>query len=150
MKITIGQTSEDRRVLNKTFSGTEITVAIMRPCDILNPIFILDYNVNWLTCNYLYCPDFNRYYFINNLTVNTAQRIELSCSVDVLMTYRNQINNITCNVVRNENLRTPYIADSNKPLTTKTQTQTYVFDKNPFVAADGYTDYVLSVIGGVQ
>lgn len=150
MKITIGQTSNDRRVLNKSFSGTEITVDLKRPCDILTPSFILDYNVTWLTCNYLYCPDFNRYYFINNVSVNTGQRIELACSVDVLMTYRNQINTITCNVFRNENLRTPYISDSNKPLTTKTQTQTYVFDKNPFVSGDGYTDYVLAVIGGAQ
>lgn len=148
MIITIGTTSDDRRKLTKTFSGTDITVQLKSPCDILHPIFILTYNPSYLTANYLYCPDFRRYYYITNIQVLTGNRIELSCSVDVLMSYNSQIRSLTCNIARNEILRAAYISDSNKPLTTKTQTQTYVFSGNPFVSSDGYTDYVLTVIGG--
>lgn len=148
MIITIGTTSDDRRKLTKSFSGVDITVQLKSPCDILHPVFVLAYNPSYITANYLYCPDFGRYYYINNIQVMTGNRIELSCSVDVLMSYNSQIKSLTCNISRNESLRAAYISDSQKPLTTKTQTQTYVFDRNPFVNADGYTDYVLTVIGG--
>lgn len=150
MIIKIGTTSDDRLTLTKNFSGKEITVQIKSPCDILNPVFILSYDAAYLTANYLYCPDFNRYYFINKAQVLTGNRIELPCNVDVLMSYNRQIKSLICNIYRNEKLRMAYISDSNKPLTTKTQTQTYVFDKDPFVKADGYTCYVLSVIGGIS
>lgn len=148
MVITIGTTSDDRRKLTKSFSGNDITVQLKAPCDILNPVFILSYNSGYLTANYLYCPEFKRYYFINNIQVITGNRIEISCSVDVLMSYNSQIKNLSCNISRNESLRSAYISDSNKPLTTKTQTQTYAFSKNPFVTTDMYTNYVLTVIGG--
>lgn len=150
MIIVIGTTSDDRRVLTKSFSGAEVTVQLKAPCDILNPIFILDYDATRLTCNYLYCEELHRYYFINHITVTTGHRIELSCSVDVLMSYNSAIKGLTCNIARNESIRTAYISDSNKPLTTKTQTQTYVFDKTPFVTTDMYTNYVLTVVGGVS
>lgn len=149
MQITLGTTRDDKRVLSKSWSGTEISVTLKAPCDILNPTFSLKYNASFLTCNYLYCPDFNRYYFITNIVVETGNRLEISCSVDVLMSYQAQIKSLSCNITRSQSIRAPYISDSQKPLTTKTQTQTYVFDKTPFVSADGYQCYVLTVVGGV-
>lgn len=149
MTITVGTTRDDKRVLTKTWSGTEISVTLKAPCDVLNPTFILKYNASFLTCNYIYCPDFTRYYFITNIVVETGNRMEISCSVDVLMSYQAQIKNLSCHLVRSQTIRAPYISDSQKPLTTKTQTQTYVFDKTPFVSTDGFACYVLTVVGGM-
>lgn len=151
MIITIGTTSDDRRKLTKYFSGKEINVQLKSPCDILNPVFVLAYDTSYLTANYLHCPDFNRYYFINNIQVLTGNRIELSCSVDVLMSYNAEIKNLYCNVVRTEDStkRSIYMSDSAKPLEAKTITETHVFDADPFVRGDGYRSYVLTVLGGV-
>lgn len=151
MTITIGTTSDDSLKLTKSFSGNDVTVQLKSPCDILNPVFVLAYNTSYLTANYLYCSDFNRYYFINNVQVLTGNRIELPCSVDVLMSYNNQIKRLICNVKRNQDskIRSIYMSDSAKPLEAKTITETHVFDADPFVRGDGYRNYVLTVLGGV-
>lgn len=148
MVITIGTTSDDRRKLTKSFSGTNITVQLKSPCDILNPVFILSYNKAYLTANYLHCPDFNRYYYINNIQILTGNRIEISCSVDVLMSYNTQIKNLTCNVIRQQSKQDKYLSDSSMPLRASTEFQVYNFDNNPFLLGDTGVSYVLTVMGG--
>lgn len=150
MIITIGTTSDDRRKLTKSFSGVNIQVQLKSPCDILNPVFVLSYNTAYLTANYLHCPEFNRYYFINNIEVLTGNRIELSCSVDVLHTYRDAIKSIQANVARNadSSIRNPYISDSAKPIEAKTVCDTYVFNAYPFATHEYFGDYILTVLGG--
>lgn len=53
--------------------------------------------------NYLYIPLFNRYYFVDNYTINNKKLVTLSLSVDVLMTYKDYILTLTGFVDRNEN-----------------------------------------------
>lgn len=148
MIITIGTTSDDRLQLTKSFSGTNITVQLKDPCDILNPVFIISYNKAYVTANYLYCPDFNRYYFINNIQLLTGHRMEISCSVDVLMSYNSQIKSLTCNVVRQELKQDKYLADSSTPLRATTEFNLYEFNANPFLPGDTGLCYILTVIGG--
>ncbi len=112
MQITIGSTSDDRRKLNKAFSGTQVTVQLKAPCDVLAPVFILSYNAAYITANYLYAPELGRYYFIDNISIAPGAKLELSCSVDVLMTYNQQIRNLTVAVARQENLVEPYLPDA--------------------------------------
>lgn len=148
MVITIGTTLDDRRKLTKSFSGTSITVQLKAPCDILHPVFILSYSAAYCTANYLYCPDFNRYYFINNMQVLTGNRIEISCVVDVLMSYNNAIKGLTCNIVRQESKQDKYVSDSSMPLRSSTELNVYNFDRDPFSVNDVGFNYVLTVAGG--
>lgn len=111
MQITIGSTSDDKRKLSKSFSGTNITAKLKQPCDILNPIFIISYDKAYMTANYIYVPDFARYYFINNISVMPGNRAELSCSVDVLMSYQQAIKSLKVDVERQEHLTEPYLPD---------------------------------------
>lgn len=93
------------RKVNKTLTkiGTQKTIRIYDSIDIISPVFVLDYNADLLTANYLYCGNLARYYFINNITLDIGKRMYISCSEDVLMTFRTQLLNCECCVMRNEN-----------------------------------------------
>lgn len=112
MTITIGRTSDDRRKLHKSFTGADITAQLKQPCDVLNPVFIITYSTDYITCNYVHVSDFGRYYFINNINLLPGNRAELSCSVDVLMSYADSIGGLTVNVNRQENIVEPYLPDT--------------------------------------
>lgn len=145
MQITIGSTSDDRRKLVKSWSGRDVTVQPKQPCDILRPTFILSYASDLLISNYLYCPDFSRYYFIDNIQVTPGNRFEISCTVDVLMSYRNEISRINCVVTRQEHSGLTLVPDSSIMLQNYTPLEIYNFP-NSFDVAFG--NYVLQVIGG--
>ncbi len=105
MNVTLYKTSDDMRKVNKTLTtiGTQKTLTIYDSIDIISPVFVLDYNADLLTANYLYCGNLARYYFINDITLDSGKRMYISCSEDVLMTYRTQLLNCECCVMRNEN-----------------------------------------------
>lgn len=143
--ITIGRTSDDKRVLNKTFTGTDIQVTLKKPCNVLNPAFELKYSADYITCNYLYAPDLGRYYFIDAITLQTGNRCEISCSVDVLMSYRDAIRAINCVVSRQQHSGLSLVPDSNIVLQNFTNLDVYNFPQNFDVSIGSY---VLQVIGG--
>ena len=143
--ITIGTTSDDKRVLHKSFSGSNINVQLKQPCDILNPVFILDYNANLVSANYLRCPELSRYYFINNINLMPGHRMELTCSVDVLMTYANQIDRINCVVTRQQNSGLTLVPDTG--IMVQNYNPIYIYNfPNSFDVSFG--SYILQVIGG--
>lgn len=145
MQITIGSTSDDRRKLNKSFSGTQVTVQLKSPCDILAPVFILSYNALYLTANYVYAPELGRYYFIDNVSIAPGAKIEISCSVDVLMSYASQIAAITTTVSRQEYANLTTIPDSNVVIKNYDIINIYASS----VGFDtGFGNYVLELYGG--
>lgn len=113
---TLYNCSDDPRKLSKNLeNGTSIsTIMPTESCDILNPVFILNYNANYTTKNYIVVgPPFNRSYFITDMKIDIGKKIVISCAVDVLQTYKDDIAKITANVVRNENLIKDMLPDPN-------------------------------------
>lgn len=145
LQITIGHTSDDKRALKKSFSGQNIAVTLKQPCSILNPVFELKYYANYITCNYLYAPDLGRYYFIDNITLRTGGICEVSCSVDVLMSYQHQIASITCVIARQQESELSLVPDSNIVLQNFNNIDVYNFPQTFDVSIGSY---VLQVIGG--
>lgn len=107
MTITLYKINDDRKTIKKTVDTStkiaDITGSIKTDCDVLHPVFELSYNVNYMTCNYLYVPAFHRYYFVDPPKLS-AQRIYLECHVDALKSYQDQILNLNCVVARQENI----------------------------------------------
>lgn len=68
-----------------------------------------------LSANYVYIPDFNRYYFINDITSVRQNLWRLSLHVDVLMSYKKEIQNNYAFVSRNEFDYDPDIYDRELP-----------------------------------
>ena len=52
--------------------------------------------------NYAFIPEFNRYYFIDDIIVVNNKLADLVLTVDVLMTYKKGIYGLKCFVERNE------------------------------------------------
>lgn len=68
-------------------------------CDVVHPILITEYD-KIDEVNYAYVPKWSRYYFIDDITFTTGNRAEISMTVDVLATFKTDINNYTCFVER--------------------------------------------------
>lgn len=103
VSVQIGTTSSAANVLDKNFSlNNAVSAEVKQPCSIEAPIFILKTNENYFTCNYLYCPDFNRYYYITDISANPGGVLALTCTVDALQSYNSQIKELFVNVGRTE------------------------------------------------
>lgn len=144
--------SDDPRKLSKTLTD-EIEISNIKPtenCDILNPVLELDYRQDLTTRNYVVIgAPFNRSYFITDMSITIGKKIIISCAVDVLQTYKDQIKPINANVVRQEKLTEPYLPDSEYKIRSGFQNQTYNWYSqtgNTVFASTPY--YILNVLGG--
>ena len=111
----------DKRYMNKTlqaitYNGSDhIDVEFKEDTSIIDPTFILRTKSKVLEGNYIYVPNLNRYYYINDYVVS-HQRIYINCHVDVLMSFKNEIKKQNVIVSRSEKNYNLYQID------TKTQT----------------------------
>lgn len=153
--------SADDRQLVKVVSGTTpVTTqkADLKPTtevDIINPTFIFTDVATVLGCNYLYCNTFGRYYYITNISVDTAQRAIVECRIDVLQTYANQIKNSVATILRSESVGAPtHYTDNKLPVfPNKKNITSIVMPVNNSDLSSAYLDgtgdyYILTVVGG--
>lgn len=152
--------SADSRQLVKVDNSTPYTeahtaVKPTAPLDIITPTFIFDYSAAALACNYLYCHEFKRFYFVKNIAVDTAGRINITCAVDVLQTYANQIKNSYATILRSESIGQPTkfidsklpVYPSKKNVTSIIMAQVAVPLNSQLSTSDG-DNYLLTVVGG--
>lgn len=117
MTITFYNNESDAIVVSKKITSISSinNAKIINETDIVNPSIVVSrnfYDSIILKANYLYIDKLDRYYYINNISFADSM-IVIDCTVDVLMTYKNQIRNLTCTVTRNENLKNGYLNDDN-------------------------------------
>lgn len=150
--INIGTTSDDIRKYNKNvdwiLSGEvprEISIAATSTVDILEPVFIVDYDTAYLTCNYVHCSAFGLSYFCR-VSENTAKRIVLTCTVDPLSV---NVDNCNINVIRNGGIGAPTkIQDTKLPILTGEQELMQTVAVNNSLSSAASECYVITVIGG--
>lgn len=159
--ITVGTITVDPRTLDKrnNFSAStpsDITANLKDNCSIMQPIFILTASaVDIVVYNYVYVPDWNRYYFIKNIITMPGRRVELFCAEDVLTSNADDIKNIVGTVGRqqSEQMRDKWLPDPKMLQSSKIYTENLHFSANPFIYGDGTVldpqiHYILSVVGG--
>lgn len=103
---TVYSVTDSPRTVNKMLLAG-ITMSVVQPItevDIVHPTLILDYSGHDLNFNYIEIQTFGRYYFIESKVVLSGNRVIVKCTVDVLMTYRNNIYGSIQTVVRNEEI----------------------------------------------
>ena len=136
MTVVFYTVTDANNVVNKTLpSDSEKTmnnVDVFRPSSVENPQIICDNFANVADKNYCYIAKYNRYYFITGITFLSAQRCMINCSVDVLKTYANDINNSTGVFLRSENPISNYMNDSKFPLNGKVNVYSWLFPQTPF------------------
>lgn len=159
MTLTFYNCKDDPRTLHKTLGTalhTVTTAVIYDQCSILQPNFLLDYDADILESNYIVSGSElgGRQYFINDVTLTSGGKCVVNCTVDVLGTYADEIDDMQCNIVRQANIKNAWLPDSKMQKTAETYTCNLQFDENPFEALGdqsgfGYrVHYVLAVVGG--
>ena len=152
MNITLYSTTNDRRVVSKTLTQiAAITNAtIYGDITVTHPTLLLHYDASYLNANYVYIPEFSRYYFINNISLSSGERMIINCEVDVLNTYKSQIKTLTCTVIRNEHAKQNYLPDKFMTPTSKKSIKTYKLENNNFNVKDiqSGANFVICVVGG--
>lgn len=116
-----------------------------------NPVILLkleDYD-NVRQCNYCYIKDFSRYYYIDDIRIVNAI-IEISMTVDVLETYKEDILNSTQLVARQENKKNYSIIDNRLPMCSDISVTCHHPDTtyDTFTTSEGF--FVLGTTGGVN
>lgn len=77
--------------------------------------------VNLAECNYCFIPDLKRYYYITNITYTQGRVAEISCHVDVLMSFKSSYRQLSATVERQESRYNTYLTDDSFLTNNKTQ-----------------------------
>ena len=117
MQITFYTTSDPPEKLDKslTMIGTATALKPTARVDMLNPVIVCNANAARLAANYVYIDTFDRYYWCT-VSLDTANRMILSCKVDYLMSWKNSIKNCPACILRNENVGINYMKDDKLPI----------------------------------
>lgn len=102
-------------------------VTFLESTSIENPIFIIGAITDiaeFCGINYAYLPRLGRYYFVEDITMETGGRVALKCSVDVLKTFSKDIDSMGKTLItRQANKRDLLLPDSMLPLKAEKVTQ---------------------------
>jgi hypothetical protein len=150
--IDIGYTTDNTFRVNKSVSYIAQGVSIhpLSTVNQVNPIFVIDYDSRFIGANYVRANFLGRKYFCL-ISVDTAQKMYLSCSVDYLSSF--DLSNCDITVTRNEGIGAPTLIPDNKlPVLPNTVDMQYITVNNDLLNenANYYQSksYVLCVISG--
>ena len=138
--------SEPQRVTKDVDIISTVTGTLKDGTDIINPVILLEADVTDLVnCNYLTIASFKRSYFVNNIKVLRTALLELSCHVDVLSSFANEIKANNAIIRRQQNVWNLYLNDG-----------TFRVYQNPNVLTKSFPsgfsaqEFVLAVAGGAS
>lgn len=99
MTITTYSNASEEHVLDKDITkiNDQVSVVLKDDTNVINPTLITSQNISH-TFNYIYISDFDRYYYVRNITYS-QQRFYIECAVDVLMSFNSDIKGL--NVIAN-------------------------------------------------
>lgn len=105
--VNFGTTTDLPFVLNKDYTFTY--PKNMKPrgeVDVLNPVFIIAYDSNIISCNYAEIPAWDKLYFATS-SIMTDGRMRVELTVDPLTSNLSDINKLTATIIRSGNLTKP-------------------------------------------
>ena len=115
---------------------------MFEPCELDNPVFKLSFDDTLLNCNYLYA--FGAYYFCE-IEFQPGCICYLRCHKDVLMSNRDNVLNLNCEITRQEHSGLTLVPDSQIMIQNYDVINVYSFS-NYFDTTLG--QYIMQVIGG--
>lgn len=120
MTINLYNISDDPRKVVKTLgSATALQCELVYPSDLLNPTIRISATSWSASLNYMYIPDFSRYYFITEVTYENGGAVTIQGRVDPLMSYSSSILGLSVNVIRQETGGLTNIVDNQITVTPK-------------------------------
>lgn len=115
--VNFGTTTDLPFVLNKDYTFTyPKNMAPRGEVDVLNPIFIIAYDSNIISCNYAEIPAWGKLYFVKS-SIMTDGRMRVELTVDPLTSNLTNINKITATIIRTGSINKPTnLTDSKLPI----------------------------------
>ena len=111
MIVELYNTKDSNNVINKTKTDlTSYDIKFKDVADIQNPTIILRSETP-IKNNYAYIPDFDRYYFIDSISIQPNKIYHLNLTVDVLESFKDDILNSMGTITRKENSNKYYDND---------------------------------------
>lgn len=104
MTIVLYNNTSEKNVLNKASHLTQVaslTGTLRSGTNLVDPEIIVEL-ATLPNFNYAYISEFNRYYFVKNITNVNNRLWSISLHCDVLYSFKNSILNMKCDVERNE------------------------------------------------
>lgn len=162
MRAKLYYNKSDKRCINKDIefipphvdegqpTPTYIDVEFIQDSSIIDPRLIVSARVNSLQANYLFLEDLTRYYYINNQTLADG-RIILECHVDVLMSFRDFINQK--DIIAEKLSRQPYnlyLNDPDMQLNNYSSFETLELNPTGSMYFDDNTEQLVMVCSGNQ
>lgn len=143
MQMILYNYTGDPRRINKFLSQVDTVniIAITDNTDILTPSIMI--GTRAFNFNYVYIPQFNRYYYVTNIELINAQRIGINLKVDVLMSHKNAILSSMVMAERSTSNGNPYIRDNTIP----TKDDVKIYTQSPGNTPFNTTSYVLQISG---
>lgn len=137
--------------MTKTLSsGTDVSCDFKAPVDVERPTIYISATDAYDGINYMYIPEFGRYYFAKAIA-STSQTITFECVSDPLMSFKDQIKACPAVIARNPWHWDMYLPDPKLPVEARSVSAILNFpnaneNAGPF---DGtHNCYVLTTLGG--
>lgn len=147
MQVTLYNNSSDPRYLNKDITELKtVQCKLLEPTDHLEPSLTLEKDSYVLQANYMYIPDFGRYYYIIDIIYETNNRIRVNTMVDVLMSYKDQLKNSSFIITRSsmKEVYNLYLNDPRMGSQQNKQIQQKIIETNEFISNPQQSCYVLT------
>ena len=111
MNIVLYYNKSERNKMDKTIEEVIVLEGNFRDSvSILRPRIIIELD-DFIDFNYIYIEDLHRYYFVNNVVCVRNNIYLIECSVDVLMSYKEDILKQIAFVNRSHSTHNKYIKD---------------------------------------
>ena len=145
MDIILYVTTSEKQQINKTLiDGVTFTGSLRSESSVIKPSFLLEIT-NPSSYNYCYIAEFNRYYLITDIVSIRTGLWRIDCTVDVLMSFRNQILALNVIVDRASSDSDTYMSGDVWNTTVKTKTDIINFPSGLLDSGE----YILITSGGL-
>lgn len=134
-------TDPPNKVSKTTTLVEELAGTLRYPSSIIDPVITIERN-SPTGFNYVYIPEFNRYYYVNNVTSDNNNIVTIACHVDVLNSFASGIRNCDAIIRRQENSFNLYLDDGIFKAYQNTKHKIIAFP-NPF----SEFSYILAIAG---
>lgn len=147
MTMQFGTNTSANEAIHKSVSlGSEITCLVKDPIDVINPYVIVKDTDISVTDNYAYCKEYDRFYFII-VDELPGGRCGVTCTVDALMSFKDDIDTLEVNVERYEGSTESDIYDNGVCQTARNEVIIESFSGGDFAKAsdNNARTYILTV-----
>lgn len=128
MQIFLLNTPSLNNVLNKVLTGNvEFSIRLKDDTNLLTPIIMLSNGTPLTEFNYAYLPEFNRYYYITDIVLESDFIYNIYLKVDVLMSWAHFISKAKGDVLKSS-AGNKYLDDGNFLQEVKGENETFYSD----------------------